>query len=174
MAVAERNATQIASALHTLTQQIDGDVLADALERKLYSSDASVYQELPMAVLRPRHADDLQKIVAWAAAQGLPIIPRAGGTILAGQVVGNGVIVDVSRYLHNYGEYNKQEQWIELEVGIIQDDLNDRVAADGLTFGPDTSTSNRCMIGGMIGNNACGEHSIIPSKNQGSLFIMQR
>ncbi len=161
MPVAERSATQIASALHALSGQIDGDVLAEELERKLYSSDASVYQELPMAVIRPRHADDLQKIVAWSAQHKLPIIPRAGGTSLAGQVVGNGVIVDVSRYMHQYGEYNIQDHWIELEVGIIQDDLNDRVAADGLTFGPDTSTSNRCMIGGMIGNNACGEHSII-------------
>ncbi|NRA39534.1 MAG: FAD-binding oxidoreductase, partial [Planctomycetes bacterium] len=170
--MSDYTATQLAAALHRLSTRIDGDVLQEEIERKLYSSDASVYQQMPVAVVRPRHVKDLQVAVAWAAENSIALIPRAGGTSLAGQVVGDGVVLDVSRYLHKYGVYNIEEKWIDLEVGIIQDDLNDRVAVDGLTFGPDTSTSNRCMIGGMIGNNACGEHSLIHGTTRDHVLSM--
>ncbi len=153
--------TQIAANLHRLNVRIDGEVQSDALERMLYSSDASVYQQVPMAVVRPKHGNDCASIVAWANDYEVPLIPRAGGTSLAGQVVGDGIIVDVSRYMCGIRSYDKENADVLVDPGVIQTDLNKVVADDGLIFGPDTSTANRCMIGGMIGNNACGEHSII-------------
>jgi FAD/FMN-containing dehydrogenase/Fe-S oxidoreductase len=153
--------TQIAANLHRLSVRIDGDVKSERLDRMLYSSDASVYQAMPLAVVRPKHGDDIVSIVQWANEYEVPLIPRAGGTSLAGQVVGDGLILDISRYITKIHTYNKDAHEVTLDPGVIQSDLNAVVAADQLIFGPDTSTANRCMIGGMIGNNACGEHSII-------------
>ena len=153
--------TQVAASLHRLSVRIDGEVLSDRLNQMLYSSDASVYQAIPLAIARPKHGDDLASIIKWAHENEVGIIPRAGGTSLAGQVVGDGIIVDISRYMTQTHQYNKEEHSVLVDPGVIQSDLNAAVAADGLIFGPDTSTANRCMIGGMIGNNACGEHSII-------------
>ena len=153
--------TQVAASLHRLDVRIDGEVLSDPLNQMLYSSDASVYQARPMAVARPKHGDDCASIIKWAYENEVGIIPRAGGTSLAGQVVGDGLILDISRYMTKTHSYNKDEHSVVVDPGVIQSDLNAAVAGDGLVFGPDTSTANRCMIGGMIGNNACGEHSII-------------
>ncbi len=153
--------TQAHAAITELASQIDGDVLIDPIHRKLYSTDASVYQQLPIGVVRPRHREDCEAIVRFAAEHDLPLIPRAAGTSLAGQCVGSGLVVDVSKHMTDVLEVNAEQHWVRVQPGVILDDLNDSLAPLGLMFGPETSTSNRCMIGGMIGNNAAGSHSIV-------------
>lgn len=129
--------------------------------RRLYATDASVYQELPMAVALPRHEEDIKRLIAFAVRHKITLIPRAAGTSLAGQVVGNGLVVDISKYFDKMLEINAEEKWVRVQPGVIRDDLNKYLAAHGLLFGPETSTASRAMIGGMIGNNSCGLHSII-------------
>ena len=147
--------------LDDLSRRIDGDVLTDSTHRLLYSTDASVYQQLPLGIVRPRHGADCETIVRFAAEHQIPLIPRAAGTSLAGQCVGAGLVVDISRYMTEVIEVNAAQRWVRVQPGVILDDLNDLLAPHGLMFGPETSTSNRCMIGGMIGNNAAGSHSIV-------------
>ncbi|OAQ39774.1 FAD-binding protein [Pedobacter psychrophilus] len=126
-----------------------------------YSTDASVYQEKPVAVALPKNNKDLILLVEFANQHQLTLIPRAAGTSLAGQVVGNGIVVDISKYFLEIIELNVAEKWIKVQPGVIRDDLNFYLKPFGLMFGPETSTANRAMIGGMIGNNSCGLHSIV-------------
>ncbi|HEY1023483.1 MAG TPA: FAD-binding oxidoreductase, partial [Flavisolibacter sp.] len=126
-----------------------------------YATDASVYQEKPLAVAIPKTTSDVQHLIRYAAGAGVTLIPRAAGTSLAGQVVGKGLIVDVSKYFTAILEVNKEERWVRVQPGVIRDDLNAYLKQYGLLFGPETSTASRAMIGGMIGNNSCGLHSII-------------
>ncbi len=128
--------------------------------RKLYATDASVYQELPVAVALPRTILDIQKLIHFATEHNVTLIPRAAGTSLAGQVVGNGIVTDISKYFDKILEINVEEHWVRVQPGVIRDDLNFVLRPYGLMFGPETSTANRAMIGGMIGNNSCGLHSI--------------
>jgi FAD/FMN-containing dehydrogenase/Fe-S oxidoreductase len=127
----------------------------------LYSQDASLYQERPLGVVRPRDANDLVSLARFSEAHGIPLIPRAGGTSLAGQCVGAGLIVDVSRHMNRLLRLDAQRREADVEPGVIQDDLNDAAAPYGLCFAPDTSTSRQAAIGGMIGNNSCGAFSIL-------------
>lgn len=129
--------------------------------RRLYATDASVYQELPLAVALPRHTQDIKRLIAFANQHAVTLIPRAAGTSLAGQVVGNGLVVDISQHFGKILEINAEEKWVRVQPGVIRDDLNKHLAPHGLLFGPETSTASRAMIGGMIGNNSCGLHSII-------------
>lgn len=126
-----------------------------------YATDASVYQEKPLAVALPKTIDDIKRLIQFASSNNLTLIPRAAGTSLAGQVVGSGIVVDISKYFTSILEVNEKENWVRVEPGVIRDDLNVYLKPCGLMFGPETSTSNRAMIGGMIGNNSCGLHSII-------------
>lgn len=126
-----------------------------------YATDASVYQEKPLAVAIPKTAADVQHLIRYAAGAGVTLIPRAAGTSLAGQVVGKGIIVDISKYFTDILEVNTEEQWVRVQPGVIRDDLNAYLKQHGLMFGPETSTASRAMIGGMIGNNSCGLHSIV-------------
>lgn len=126
-----------------------------------YATDASVYQERPIAVAIPKTIDDIQSLIRFANEKGLSIIPRAAGTSLAGQVVGNGIVADISKYFTSILEVNSEHKWVRVQPGVIRDDLNVYLKPYGLMFGPETSTSNRAMIGGMIGNNSSGLHSII-------------
>ena len=144
-----------------IREELDGELRDDRLHRMLYSQDASVYQEQPQGVAFPRNRDDVQALVETANALGVGLIPRAGGTSLAGQCVGDGIVVDTGRHMNEILEVNKEEGWVRVEPGVILDDLNRYLEPYDLYFGPDTSTSNRCMIGGMIGNNSCGSHSIL-------------
>jgi FAD/FMN-containing dehydrogenase/Fe-S oxidoreductase len=137
------------------------DSAAHLAVRKVYATDASMYQELPMAVVVPRTEEDIRATIGFAAANGLTLIPRAAGTSLAGQVVGSGVVVDISRHFSRVLEVNKAEKWVRVQPGVIRDDLNAYLKPYGLMYGPETSTSSRAMIGGMIGNNSCGLHSLI-------------
>ena len=126
-----------------------------------YATDASVYQEKPIAVALPKDIEDLKHLINFALQNQLTLIPRAAGTSLAGQVVGDGIVVDISKYFNEIIELNVQEKWVRVQPGVIRDDLNHYLASFGLMFGPETSTANRAMIGGMIGNNSCGLHSIV-------------
>jgi len=144
-----------------LTTTIQGDVHTDDTMRHLYATDASAYREMPLAVVFPKGSSDLQATMLWAFRHKIPLIPRAAGTSLAGQVVGNGVVVDTGRYMTKILEINAEKKYVWVEPGVIRDDLNRALKSFGLHFAPETSTSNRCMIAGMVGNNACGAHSLV-------------
>ncbi len=152
---------EIHDLLKLLQNDLEGDILTGYGWRLMYSTDASAYREIPLGVARPKNPEDIKKIIAFARQHKVPIIPRTAGTSLAGQVVGNGLIVDVSRYMTQILEINEQEHWVRVEPGVILDELNKTLESKGLFFGPETSTSSRCMIGGMVGNNSCGAHSIL-------------
>ena len=145
----------------SLTMLIDGEIFTDKTHQLLYATDASAYREIPLGVAFPKHAADIKKLIAFAAAEKVPLIPRTAGTSLAGQVVGAGLVVDVSRHMTQILEINPEEHWVRLQPGVILDELNKTVEGQGLFFGPETSTSSRCMMGGMVGNNSCGAHSIL-------------
>ena len=144
-----------------LKSKLEGDLFTDFLQRNIYATDASVYKEMPTAVAIPKSVDDLRKLVLFAKEQKTSLIPRTAGTSLAGQVVGSGIVVDVSKHFTNVLELNVEEKWVRVQPGVIRDDLNKYLKPHGLFFGPETSTANRCMIGGMVGNNSCGTHSPI-------------
>ena len=156
-----KQSEEIRQALLELAPAIEGDVLVDELQRMVYSTDASVYQEKPLGIVRPRHDEDLRLLIELANRYSVGLIPRAAGTSLAGQVVGAGIVVDISRYLNAILEINVEERWVRVQPGVIRDELNRELAKVGLLFGPETSTSNRAMIGGMLGNNSCGSNSIV-------------
>jgi FAD/FMN-containing dehydrogenase/Fe-S oxidoreductase len=147
--------------LEQLSPYFSGDIYTDETWRRLYATDASAYRELPTAVIRPRHKEDLKKIIVFAKKHQVSLIPRTAGTSLAGQVVGDGIIVDMGKYMNRILEINEKEKWIRVEPGVILDDMNKILAEKGLFFSPETSTGNRCMIGGMVGNNSCGLHSLV-------------
>lgn len=144
-----------------LKQSLEGDVFTDQVQKVIYATDASSYREIPQAVTRPKNGEDIRKIIVFARGTGTSVIPRAGGTSLAGQVVGPGIVVDISKYLNKIGELNTSERWIEVQPGVVLAELNQFLASHGLQFAPETSTANRCCIGGMLGNNSCGLHSLI-------------
>ncbi len=144
-----------------LKTQLEGDVFTDNVQRVLYSTDASQYKEMPLAVTRPKNMEDIQKIIAFARENNTSIIPRGAGTSLAGQVVGAGIVVDISKYMNRILEFNKEERFVLVEPGVNLAELNLFLAEHGLQFGPETSTANRCVIGGMLGNNSCGLHSLV-------------
>ena len=147
--------------LQNLASQLEGDLHFDEIMKVLYATDASVYRELPLAVALPKNAIDIQAIIKFAQTHNLSLIPRTAGTSLAGQCVGNGIVVDVSKYMNQILEINTNENWVSVQPGVIRDELNEFLEPYGLFFGPNTSTSNRCMIGGMVGNNSCGSTSIV-------------
>lgn len=161
------------TAMKELAKSLQGDVFTDHTTRMLYSTDASAYKEMPLAVARPKDAGDIKKIITYARDNKITIIPRTAGTSLAGQVVGNGMIVDVSRYMTNIIELNEHESWVRVQPGVVLDELNLYLKPYGLFFGPETSTSNRCMIGGMVGNNACGAHSLIYGSTRDHLISVR-
>ncbi|NNF01755.1 MAG: FAD-binding protein [Bacteroidia bacterium] len=127
----------------------------------IYATDASIYREIPDAVAYPESSNDIVKLLAFARKYSCPLIPRAAGTSLAGQCVGTGIVVDVSKYMCNILELNVEERWVKVQPGVIRDQLNDHLREHGLHFGPNTSTANRAMIGGMVGNNSSGSTSIV-------------
>jgi len=147
--------------LATLKHQLTGELYDSALVKTLYATDASVYRELPYAVAIPKTTDDIKQLVEFAKANTIPLIPRAAGTSLAGQCVGDGIVVDVSKYMNTILEINTQDQWVRVQPGVVRDHLNAFLKPYGFFFGPNTSTANRCTMGGMVGNNSCGSTSIV-------------
>lgn len=145
----------------SLREELEGDLYTDQTQRILYATDASAYREIPVAVTRPACVDDIKKILAFARRHGGSVIPRGAGTSLAGQVVGPGIVIDISKHLNRILDFNPAERWVKVEPGVVLGDLNRYLAPHRLQFGPETSTANRCCMGGMLGNNSCGAHSII-------------
>lgn len=146
--------------LEQLASRLEGELFYDSLWKNIFATDASVYRELPLAVAYPKNEKDLRSLIIFAAENKTSLIPRTAGTSLAGQVVGNGIIVDVSKYFTKIIAVDKTAKTVTLQPGVIRDDLNRFLEPYGLFFGPNTSTSNRCMIGGMVGNNSSGTTSI--------------
>ncbi|GAA4906445.1 FAD-linked oxidase C-terminal domain-containing protein [Mucilaginibacter defluvii] len=147
--------------LRELKEALTGELHTDELMRVLYATDASAYSEMPLAVAIPENEADLKKLIAFANTYKTSLIPRTAGTSLAGQVVGKGVVVDVSKYFTEIIEVNTAEKWVRVQPGVVRDELNRYLRPYGLYFGPETSTANRAMIGGMVGNNACGSNSLV-------------
>lgn len=169
------NQTNLLAFFEELNSNFNGELFFDnsavhQAQKLVYSTDASVYQEKPLAVAVPKTEEDIKTLIAFANQHRLTLIPRAAGTSLAGQVVGNGIIVDISKYFNQILEINQEEQYVRVQPGVIRDDLNVALRAFGLMFGPETSTANRAMIGGMIGNNSCGLHSIVWGDTRGNLL----
>ncbi|MCG8697680.1 MAG: FAD-binding oxidoreductase, partial [Bacteroidales bacterium] len=147
--------------LENLSKNVDGELIISESIRKIYATDASAYRELPLGVLIAKNKSDIIKAIDFVRANNTTLIPRTAGTSLSGQVVGNGLVVDCSKYMTGILELNTQEKWVRVEPGVVLDELNLYLKDFGLFFGPETSTSNRCMLGGMVGNNSCGAHSLV-------------
>ncbi|SDB93830.1 FAD-binding and (Fe-S)-binding domain-containing protein [Williamwhitmania taraxaci] len=161
------------NSLTLLKKQLEGELFTDISARMQYATDASAYREIPIGVAIPRNIFDLQKLIRFASANSIPLIPRAAGTSLAGQVVGDGLVVDISRYFGQIIELNQDRLWVKVQPGVILDELNQHLETYGLFFGPETSTSNRCMMGGMVGNNSCGSHSLIYGSTRDHLISLK-
>src|SRR3954470_15012228 len=155
-----------------LERELAGDVRADDYTRHLYAADASMFAVEPLAVAFPRDADDVSAAVRIAARLGVPIVPRGGATSLAGQTAGGrspagqtaggrGLVLDLSRHMNAIDDIDAAARTVRVQPGVVQEQLNRAVKRHGLVFGPDTSTSNRATLGGMIGNNSSGSESIV-------------
>lgn len=148
------------SKLQNLKTKLKGELHFDNLHKIIYATDASVYRKIPLAVSFPKNKDDLKELIDFATKNNTTLIPRTAGTSLAGQCVGDGIIVDVSKYFTQILAFDERAKTITVQPGVIRDDLNKFLKPYKLFFGPNTSTSNRCMIGGMVGNNSSGTTSI--------------
>ncbi len=148
---------------HALVERakFQGETKFDAVTRTLYSTDASIYQIEPLGVLFPRSAEEIAMAVSLAGQFHLPILARGSGSSLAGQAIGNALILDCSRYLNRCLEINAEQGWAEVEPGVILASLNRLAAVQGLQFGPDPASAERATLGGCIANNATGAHSIL-------------
>ncbi|UTA68471.1 FAD-binding and (Fe-S)-binding domain-containing protein [Emticicia sp. 21SJ11W-3] len=156
--------------LNQLARTLEGELHFDKVMRTLYATDASAYREMPLAVAIPKNESDLKKLISFARANNTSLIPRTAGTSLAGQVVGNGIVVDVSRTFTQILELNREESWVRVQPGVVRDELNMFLKQHGLFFGPETSTANRAMIGGMVGNNSCGSNSVVYGSTRNHLM----
>jgi FAD/FMN-containing dehydrogenase/Fe-S oxidoreductase len=150
----------ISSQLYHLESSLEGTLLFDDLHKTLYATDASAYRIMPQAVALPKTVDDIVKLLLFARENNISLTPRTAGTSLAGQTVGDGIVVDVSKHFTNIVSFDKEKKTITVQPGVIRDELNLYLKPHGLFFGPNTSTSSRCMIGGMVGNNSSGTTSI--------------
>jgi FAD/FMN-containing dehydrogenase/Fe-S oxidoreductase len=144
-----------------LVSRIDGDLHTGTTLRRLYATDASEYQEMPAGVVFPKTIDDIREIIRFASRNKLGLIPRTAGTSLAGQCVGGGLVVDVSQHLTRILGVDVENRRVRVQPGVVRNELNHFLEPYGLFFGPETSTANRAMIGGMVGNNSCGSNSVI-------------
>lgn len=148
-------------AIRQLASPIEGDLLVDETMRRLYATNASEYQEMPLAVAFPKTEEDVRQIILFAGQHKIGIIPRTAGTSLAGQVVGHGLVVDLSRHFNVILSIDQGSRRVRVQSGVVRNELNLELANHGLFFGPETSTANRAMIGVMVGNNSCGSNSIV-------------
>ncbi len=146
--------------LQRLSQNIEGTLYFDKLHKSIYATDASVYRKIPLAVCFPKNIADIKQLIHFAQEQLISLIPRTAGTSLAGQCVGDGIVVDVSKHFTKIISIDEKNKTVTVQPGVIRDELNFFLKPYGLFFGPDTSTTNRCMIGGMVGNNSSGTTSI--------------
>nr|PZN00442.1 MAG: hypothetical protein DIU74_11450 [Pseudomonadota bacterium] len=156
-----------------LGDAIAGEVRFDAGSRALYSADASNYRQVPIGVVLPKTVEDVVETVRICREFGVPILPRGAGTSLCGQSVNVAVVVDVSKYLDRVLEIDPVQRFARVEPGVICDALRDAAEAYGLTFGPDPGTHSRCTLGGMIGNNSCGPHSVMSGKTEENIEALE-
>ena len=147
-------------ALKKLANALKGELKWDDLHKSIYATDASVYRKLPLAVAFPKDTEDIKKLIDFATSEKTSLIPRTAGTSLAGQCVGDGIVVDVSKHFTKIISVDEVKKQVTVQPGVVRDELNVHLKQYGLFFGPNTSTSNRCMIGGMVGNNSSGTTSI--------------
>ena len=148
-----------------IRRNILGEVRFDEYSKAMYSTDASIYQIDPVGVVIPRSYDDVIRVVEVANRFNIPILPRGGGTSLAGQTVNNAIVLDFTKFMNNVLDVNVEEQWAIVQPGITLDELNRQVKKFGLHYAPDPTTASRATIGGGIGNNSCGSHSIVYTEN---------
>ncbi len=159
--------------LTALARQLRGTLHTDHTLRILYATDASAYRQLPLAVALPKDEGDIEALIQFARQHNCSLIPRAAGTSLAGQVVGEGIVVDISKHFNQILELNTDENWVRVQPGVIRDELNHFLKEHGRFFGPETSTANRAMIGGMVGNNSCGSNSVVYGSTRDHLLEVQ-
>ncbi|MEP3837695.1 MAG: FAD-linked oxidase C-terminal domain-containing protein [Algibacter sp.] len=152
--------TTIKQTLNELSRILEGKVFYDNLHKSIYATDASVYRKTPLGVVYPKHSQDLKTLIHFASKNNISLIPRAAGTSLAGQCVGDGLVVDISKHFTNILNFDENYKTVTVQPGVIRDELNNFLKPYGLFFAPNTSTSNRCTIGGMVGNNSSGTTSI--------------
>jgi FAD/FMN-containing dehydrogenase/Fe-S oxidoreductase len=155
-----------------LRRQVRGEVRFDKMSRVLYSTDASIYQVEPIGVVIPKTREDVIAVIETASRHNVPVLPRGGGTSLAGQTVNSAIVIDFSKYMNNVIEINAEEGWARAQPGIVLDELNRQLAPRGVLFAPDPSTSNRGNVGGALGNNSCGAHSIVWGKTVDNVYEM--
>src|SRR5215212_6234356 len=146
--------------INELRKRFSGDIRNDLASRVLYSTDASIYQIEPLGVAIPKTQEDLQVAVELAAKYAIPILPRGAGTSLAGQAIGNSLILDCSRWLDQLVEIDVEARYAVVEPGLVLSKLNAAAAKHGLMFGPDPASAERATMGGVIANNATGAHSL--------------
>ena len=156
----ESDAPRLDAFAAAVRPRIAGDLRLDALSKALYATDASLYREPPLGVLVPRHADDVQAALEEAARFGVPLVARGSGSSLAGSAVSAGLVVDTTKHLDAIVRVDAEARTATVQPGVVLDDLNRAAAAHGLTVGPDPASSNRATLGGMLGTNATGTHSI--------------
>ena len=147
-----------------LRNSVEGEVLTDNYSLGMYATDASIYQISPLAVVLPKNAEDVKKAIAVAYENKITILPRGAGTSLAGQTVGESMILDFSKHMNSLLEINESEKWVRVQPGMVREDLNEVLKPYGLHFAPDPATSSRANVGGMVGNNSSGTKSILYGK----------
>ncbi|MFD7277762.1 FAD-binding and (Fe-S)-binding domain-containing protein [Streptomyces sp. NPDC059862] len=143
-----------------LRSAVRGDIGFDVTSRALTTMDASNYRRVPLGVVAPRDADDVAAVLSVCREHGVPVVPRGGGTSIAGQATGTGVVLDFTRHMNRLVSLDPEARTAVVQPGLVLDRLQEAAAPHGLRFGPDPSTHSRCTLGGMIGNNSCGSHSV--------------
>ena len=156
--------SQAAELERELKRVVRGEVRFDRGSRALYATDASNYRQFPIGLVVPRDSGDVIAAVATCRKFNAPMLPRGAGTSLAGQSCNVAVVLDFTKYMNQILELNVEQRYARVQPGLVLDTLRDRAETHGLTFAPDPSTHNRCTIGGMIGNNSCGTHSLLGGK----------
>src|SRR5690606_12048467 len=150
--------------INDLKENLKGEVLGDAYSLGMYATDASIYQIKPLAIVLPVDEDDVKKAVEIARNRNIKILPRGGGTCLAGQTVEETLIIDFSKHMNRILDINQEERWVRVQPGLVRDELNEQLLKYNLHFAPDPATSSRANIGGMVGNNSSGTKSILYGK----------
>ena len=156
-----QNDTAVRACLAALEKKVTGELRTDAYSRMLYSTDASIYQVQPLAVLIPRNRDDVHAAIETAGEFGVPVLARGAGSSLAGQAVGEALMIDFTRHLDEIIDINPEERTARVEPGVILGSLNGELSKYGLKFGPDPASADRAAMGGIVSNNSTGAHSIL-------------
>jgi FAD/FMN-containing dehydrogenase/Fe-S oxidoreductase len=165
--------TSIDALKDQLAHNIEGEVRFDPGTRALYATDASNYRLVPVGVVIPRHEEDVVRAISLARENRIPILPRGGGTALAGQTANTALVLDFSKYMNSVRRVDPEQRLAVIEPGVVQAQLNAAAAPYGLFFAPDPATKDRCTLGGMIGNNSCGAHSAAHGKTVDNLVSLE-